>query len=114
MNNIKRYIYIAIGLIAFILGCIGVVLPVLPTTPFLLLASFCFTRGSEKFNNWFINTKVYKKHMKNFVDERSMTLKQKVFILSFADFMLMFPLIKIDNIYMRITLIDIHCSFLLY
>lgn len=105
MNNIKRYIYITIGLIAFVLGCIGVALPVLPTTPFLLLASFCFTRGSEKFNNWFINTKVYKKHMKSFVDERSMTLKQKIIILSFADFMLMFPLIKIDNIYMRITLI---------
>lgn len=43
--------------------------------------------------------------MKSFVDERSMTLKQKIIILSFADFMLMFPLIKIDNIYMRVTLI---------
>ena len=103
--RIKKYIYITIGLIAFALGFIGVILPVLPTTPFLLLASFCFTRGSEKFNNWFINTKVYKKHMKSFVDERSMTLKQKIIILSFADFMLMFPLIKIDNIYMRVTLI---------
>ena len=67
MNKIKKYIYITVGLIAFALGAIGVALPILPTTPFLLLASFCFARGSEKFNIWFTNTKVYKKHLESFV-----------------------------------------------
>ena len=52
MSKIKKYIYITIGLIAFVLGSIGVIIPILPTTPFLLLASFCFARGSDKFNNW--------------------------------------------------------------
>ena len=78
MKSIKKYIYITVGLIAVVLGAIGVALPILPTTPFLLLASYCFARGSERFNNWFINTKLYKNHLESFVNERAMTLKQKL------------------------------------
>lgn len=105
MSKIKKYIYITIGLIAFALGAIGVVLPVLPTTPFLLLASFCFARGSERFNVWFTGTKIYQKHLESFVKERAMTLKQKVCLLAFADFMMAFPLVILDNMHIKIFLI---------
>lgn len=105
MRRIVKYIYIIIGVIAVILGSIGVVLPVLPTTPFLLLASFCFAKGSERFNNWFTNTKLYKKHLHSFVKERAMTLKQKICLLAFADFMIAFPIIILNSIYIKIFLI---------
>lgn len=105
MNKIKKYIYITIGLMSFALGAIGVALPILPTTPFLLLASFCFAKGSERFNTWFVNTKIYKKHLESFVKERAMTLKQKVCLLAFADFMLAFPLIILDNLHVKIFLV---------
>lgn len=105
MSKIKKSIYIVIGLIAFGLGAIGVALPILPTTPFLLLASFCFARGSEKFNLWFTNTKVYKKHLESFVKEKAMTLKQKICLLAFADFMMAFPLILVDKVYVKGILI---------
>lgn len=105
MKKIKRYIYIGVGLIAFALGAIGVILPVLPTTPFLLVASFCFARGSERFNVWFTGTKIYKKHLESFVKERAMTLKQKVCLLAFADFMIAFPLIILDNMKVKIILV---------
>ena len=101
MEKIKKFLYVTIGIISFGLGAIGVVLPVLPTTPFLLLSSFCFVRGSERFDKWFKGTKLYKKHLESFVNNRQMTLKQKVTILLFADFMLMFPLIILDSLMVK-------------
>ena len=105
MNKIKKYFYITLGFIALGLGLIGVILPILPTTPFLLLTSFCFAKGSERFHVWFTNTNIYKKHLESFVKERAMTLKQKVVLLSFVNFMLAFPLILVDVLPMRITII---------
>ena len=114
MANIKKFFYTFIGLIAFLLGAIGVVLPVLPTTPFLLLASFCFVRSSEKFDKWFKNTKIYKKYLENFVESRAMTLKQKVSLILFSDFMILIPFIVVDNMYIRISLILLSLTKLYY
>ena len=105
MKSIKKYIYITVGLISVVLGAIGVIFPILPTTPFLLLASYCFAKGSDRFNNWFINTKLYKKHLESFVKERAMTLKEKICLLAFADFMLAFPLIILDSLFMKIFIV---------
>ena len=105
MNKVKKGIYICVGLVAFALGAIGVILPILPTTPFLLLASFCFAKGSERFHVWFINTNLYKKHLESFVKERAMTLKRKVVLLAFADTMMAIPLITVDVLFIRIILI---------
>ena len=105
MNKVKKYFYITLGFIALGLGLVGVILPILPTTPFLLLTSFCFAKGSERFHVWFTNTNIYKKHLESFVKERAMTLKQKVLLLSFVNFMLAFPLILVDVLPMRITII---------
>lgn len=105
MSKVKKYIYITIGLIAFLLGSIGVIIPVLPTTPFLLLASFCFARGSDKINNWFKGSKLYKNHLESFVNKRAMTLKQKICILAFADTMIAIPLFLVDVMAMKVVLI---------
>ena len=101
MKNPIRIIWLILGFVAIGIGAVGVVLPVLPTTPFLLLASFCLAKGSEKFHTWFTQTKLYKTHLDDFVKTRSMTLKSKFTILLPASAMLILAFIMMPNWYGR-------------
>lgn len=58
----KKILYIIIGCISLGLGIIGVILPILPTVPFVLLAAFCFAKSSERLDGWFKNTKLYREN----------------------------------------------------
>ena len=60
-----RILFICLGFIFVGIGAVGIVVPILPTTPFLLLASFFFAKGSKKFHDWFMSTKLYKKHLES-------------------------------------------------
>ena len=73
----RKILYIMIGCISLGLGIIGVIVPILPTVPFVLLAAFCFAKSSERLDGWFRNTKLYKENnMKN-----SMTKQAKIRIM---------------------------------
>lgn len=100
-----KLLWLMIGIVSMVLGAIGVVLPVLPTTPFLLLASFCFAKGSDRFHKWFIGTKLYKKHLESFFTSRSMTLKTKLCILLPASAMLILTMLAMSNIYGRVFIV---------
>ncbi len=100
-----KLLWLMIGIVSMVLGAIGVVLPVLPTTPFLLLASFCFAKGSDRFHKWFIGTKLYKNHLESFVTSRSMTLKTKLCILLPASAMLILAMLAMSNIYGRVFIV---------
>lgn len=58
----KKILYIMIGCISLGLGIIGVILPIFPTVPFVLLAAFCFAKSSERLDSWFKNTKLYREN----------------------------------------------------
>ena len=79
--KIKKILYVILGCIGVGLGAVGAMLPLLPSFPFLLLAAFCFARSSEKLNNWFINTKLYKENLENYVQGKGMTRKTKIKIM---------------------------------
>lgn len=80
--KLKRIIFTVIGCVSLGIGCVGIVLPIIPTVPFFLLTVFCFANSSEKLHNWFVNTKIYKKHLDSFVKKKGMTVKTKVTILT--------------------------------
>ena len=100
-----RYLYFGVGIVFMALGMIGVALPILPTTPFLLVALFFFTKSSKRAKEWFEGTKLYQNHLNDFVTSRKMTLKTKVMLLSFASTMLLIAFLMMSNIYGRITIV---------
>ena len=72
-----KVLFLIFGVISFILGAIGVVLPILPTTPFLLLSAFLFSKSSDKFHERLIKTKLYQKYINEMVIERKTTRKKR-------------------------------------
>lgn len=92
----KKSIYIVLGTICVIIAIIGVVLPVLPTTPFIMLGCYFYMHSSKRLYDKIIASELYKKHGKDFIENKQMTRKRKIYIVSFAYFMLLFPLVKLN------------------
>ena len=92
-----KIVYIVVGFIALGLGSLGVALPVLPTTPFLLVAAFCFARSSEKLNTWFRGTKLYKNNLETFVKGQGMTKKAKLRIMTTVTVIMLIAFIAMRN-----------------
>ena len=80
--SIKCITFVVLGCVCLALAVIGVVLPILPTVPFLALAAFCFAKSSDRLNNWLINTKFYQNNLADFKAGKGMTVKTKVRILA--------------------------------
>lgn len=100
-----KIIYTILGTLFLLIGLVGVVLPILPTTPFLLLTLFFYTKGSDRFHDWFIDTKVYHQYLEDFVTTKSMTLKQKWTLMLFVDFMLLFPFVILEGVTIKILIV---------
>lgn len=77
-DGLRRNLLIIIGTVAVALGMIGVFLPVLPTTPFLLLAAFCYARSSERFYRWLLTNRWCGEYVRNYQEGRGLPLKQKI------------------------------------
>lgn len=80
--KLKQIIFLIIGCLSLALGCVGIVLPILPTVPFFLLTVFCFANSSQKLHDWFIGTQMYRKHLESFVQKKGMTVRTKAMILT--------------------------------
>ncbi len=96
--KITKVIYIVLGLVFTGLAGLGAVIPLLPTFPFLMLAIFFFARSSEKMHNWLINTKLYKNNFKSYVDNRTMSKKVKIRILSTFTLVIAFAMFMMRNL----------------
>ncbi|MFT8323107.1 MAG: YbaN family protein [Bacillus sp. (in: firmicutes)] len=103
MKPLYKWINITLGTIFLGIGIAGIFLPLLPTTPFLLLTSYFYTRGSDRVNNWFLSTRFYQQYVKGF-KRGGLTKKQKIKILLTGYTCLAISAYFVDHLYARIFL----------
>ncbi|WP_323704056.1 YbaN family protein [Mammaliicoccus sp. Dog046] len=99
-----KFVLISIGILATILGFVGAVLPLLPTTPFLLLAVICFAKSSDRFHRWLVRTKIYKSYVEDFQKYKGYTLKKKFQLLISLYIVVGFSIWMVDHFYIRLGL----------
>lgn len=96
--KLKKLLYILLGCISLAVGAVGAVVPMLPAFPFLLLAAFCFARSSKKLHTWFINTKLYKDNLEDYVSGHGMTRKTKIRIMITVTVLMSIGFIMMDAV----------------
>ena len=107
-NDILRIILISLGTFFLLIGIIGIFIPILPTTPFLLLAAACYAKGSKKFYSWLINNKWFGEYIKNYREKRGIPLSVKIISITILWITIAFStFIIVSNLLIQIILIII-------
>jgi uncharacterized protein len=94
-----------VGTISVALGILGIFLPLLPTTPFLLLASACYIRSSERLYHWLMGNKYLGPYIRNIKDRRGMPFRAKVYTIALLWVSLLFSIYRIDKTSLDILLL---------
>jgi uncharacterized protein len=76
--DIRKAILIFAGTVCVGLGVLGMFLPLMPTTVFLLMAAYCYSRSSEKFHNWLLSNRFFGNYIRNYKSGKGITTRQKI------------------------------------
>lgn len=110
-----KIFWITTGFICFVLGTVGIVLPILPTVPLYLAAAVCFAKGSERLHSWFKSTDLYKNHVKSFAENKEMTKKAKVCTMCSITALMLVGFVMMKNILIgRIILTAVWAAHIIY
>jgi uncharacterized membrane protein YbaN (DUF454 family) len=107
-ETLLKEILVGSGTFFLVLGIIGIFIPILPTTPFLLLAAACYARGSKKIYNWLINNKWLGEYVKNYREGKGIPLTIKIISITLLWITIIFSaIIIVSNYFIQIILIII-------
>jgi uncharacterized protein len=107
-SPIVRVLLIIAGSISVGLAVLGIVLPILPTTPFLLLAAWCYARSSTRFYVWLMNHRLWGKYLRDYTSGKGVPLRIKIWALTLLwAAILSSAFLAVDIIWVRVLLIVI-------
>ena len=102
---LRRVVFNILGTMFLVLGILGAVLPLLPATPFLLLASACYVKGSPTLHNWLMSQKYLGPYITNIKDKRGMPIKAKIITITVLWVSLLFSMYRVDSLLLDSTLL---------
>ncbi|WP_028857689.1 YbaN family protein [Psychrilyobacter atlanticus] len=101
----RRYLMIGGGFLSLLLGTLGIFLPLLPTTPFLLLSASLFSKSSEKFHRKLMGNKILGEYIYNYSEKKGLKRREKIISLGTLWGGILFSFMKISNVHGRIFLL---------
>ena len=110
-----RILLIIIGTISLILGTVGMALPILPTTPFLLLSAACYIRSSRRLHDWLINHKIFGQYITEY-KTCTMSVGKKVVTIALLWLGICFSIYTVQSVYIKLgllmvaALVSVHIS----
>ena len=105
MNSAKKALLVAAGSLCIVLAVLGVFLPLLPTTPFLLLASACYVRSSERLHGWLMGNRLLGGYIRNFKERRGVPLRAKFVTVVFLWLPLLYSVYRLDLLWLELLLV---------
>ncbi|MDP2965825.1 MAG: YbaN family protein [Pelolinea sp.] len=105
---LKKYLWVSLGVLSLGLGIIGIFIPLLPTTPFLLLAASFFLKGSETLYRWLLNHKLLGTYIRNYREHKAIPLTTKILAVVTLWAAILYSMFFVtENLYLRIILLSI-------
>ena len=98
MRNPMKIFWVVLGFMCLGLGTVGIVLPLLPTVPFYMAVVFCFAKSSQRLHDWFVGTSLYKNNLETYVNDRAMTMVNKLRIVCTASFIMFIGFLCMENV----------------
>ncbi len=113
--NLKRALFFVVGMLSFSLGFIGAFLPVLPTTPFILLSAYCFSKSSERLHQYLLNSSLFGQVIRDWEGGRVIRLKAKIMATSLMSLMISYPIFfKVIAVEAKFLMIVVYICVLIF
>ena len=103
-SRIKNGLLIALGSVSAVLGIVGIILPVVPTTPFLLLAAACYARSSERFYLALLTNRYFGRYIRDWREDRGLTLPTKLWVIIFLAATMSFSAYFVPRVEVKVML----------
>jgi uncharacterized protein len=105
LNPVKKALLVAAGSASLALAVLGVFLPLLPTTPFLLLASACYVRSSERLHGWLMGNRLLGGYIRNFKERRGVPVRAKVLTVVLLWLPLLYSVYRLELFWVELLLV---------
>ncbi len=107
MGNVKRGLWVIGGSLSLIIGLIGIIIPLLPTTPLVILAAFCFGKSSPALHQWLSTNKYFGRYIADYQSGKGVPLRIKIFAVLIVWTSVLFTFTVIPLIYVKVFMIGV-------